>query len=71
LTEEQVQAILVGPLQEASVFLNAGPRIFDTNGSQVRVPKLTAMDAPAWTDENTLITEVDATVGEVYFSRRP
>ena len=35
LTKEQVQAILVQPLTAASVFLAAGPRIFDTNGSPV------------------------------------
>ncbi len=29
LTEQQVQHILVQPLQQASVFLAAGPRIFD------------------------------------------
>lgn len=65
LTQEQVQAILVEPLQAASVFLAAGPRIFDTNGSPVRVPKLTSMEAPAWHGENELITEVDADFGEV------
>lgn len=60
LTAEQVQAILIQPLQAASVFLAAGPRVFDTNGSPVRIPKLVDMDAPAWVGENTLIPEVDA-----------
>ena len=46
LTTEQVIAILVEPLQAASVFLAAGPRIFDTNGSPVRIPKLNGMTAP-------------------------
>lgn len=40
LTQEQVQRILVQPLEATAVFLAAGPRIFDTNGSQVRVPKM-------------------------------
>lgn len=65
LTREQVQAILVEPLEQASIFLASGPRIFDTDGSPVRVPTLTAMDAPAFIGENTQITEVDATFDEV------
>ena len=65
LTREQVQAILVEPLEQASVFLAAGPRIFDTDGSPVRVPKLTAMDAPAFIGENTQIDEVEGTFDEV------
>ena len=40
LTTEQVQRILVQPLEAVSVFLAAGPRVFDTNGSQVRIPKM-------------------------------
>lgn len=43
LTAEQVQAILVQPLMAAGVFLTAGPRIFDTNGSPDRIPKLVSM----------------------------
>ncbi len=66
LTEQQVQHILVKPLEQASVFLSAGPRIFDvTAAGSVRVPKLVSMTAPAWHAENELITEVDATFGEV------
>lgn len=65
LTAEQVQAILVEPLVAASVFLAAGPRIFDTNGSQVRIPKLNTMGVPSWHGENELINEVDADFGEV------
>ncbi len=66
LTEQQVQHILVQPLQQASVFLAAGPRIFDvTAAGVVRIPKLVSMAAPAWHGENELITEVDPTFGEV------
>jgi predicted phage gp36 major capsid-like protein len=66
LTEQQVQHILVKPLEQASVFLAAGPRIFDvTAAGVVRVPKLVSMTAPGWHGENELITEVDATFGEV------
>lgn len=65
LTTEQVQSILVEPLETASVFLASGPRIFDTDGSTVRVPKLSSMGAPSWHGENEQITEVDADFGEV------
>ncbi len=66
LTAEQVQAILVQPLTAASVFLAAGPRIFDvTAAGVVRVPTLVGMDAPSWHGENEQINEVNATFAEV------
>lgn len=65
LTAEQVQAILVKPLEQASVFLAAGPRLFDTNGSPVRIPKMGAPTAPDWIAENEEITEVDASFDEI------
>lgn len=65
LTQEQVQAILVQPLEAASVFLASGPRIFDTNGSPVRVPKLGGPTSPSWHSENEQISEVDPTFDEV------
>ena len=66
LTREQVQAILVQPLMAASVFLAAGPRIFDvTAAGPVRIPKLVGMGQPNWHGENELITEVDPDFDEV------
>lgn len=66
LTQEQVQAILVRPLEDRSVFLAAGPRVFDTNGSQVRIPKMGAPIAdPGWTGENELIPERDPGFDEI------
>lgn len=66
LTEAQVQHILVKPLEQASVFLAAGPRIFDvTAAGPVHIPKLVSMTAPSWHGENELIAEVGATFGEV------
>ena len=59
LTAEQVQAVLIRPLEDASQFLAAGPRVFDTNGSPVRIPKLGATGAPDWYGENELIDDVD------------
>lgn len=65
LTAEQVQKILVKPLEQQSVFLAAGPRIFDSNGSAVRIPKLGAPTSPSWYGQNELIGEVDPTFDEV------
>jgi HK97 family phage major capsid protein len=66
LTREQVLAILVQPLQAASVFLAAGPRIFDvTAAGPVRIPRLDGMTSPNWHGENEQITEVEADFGEV------
>lgn len=65
LTREQVQAILVKPLEDKSVFLASGPRVFDTDGSPVRIPKMGAATNPDWIGENELITEKDVTFDEV------
>ena len=65
LTQEQVQRILIQPLTAASTFLASGPRIFDTDGNQIRIPTLAGMTTPAWHGENELITEVEPDFGEV------
>jgi HK97 family phage major capsid protein len=66
LTREQVLAILVQPLKAASVFLAAGPRIFDvTAAGPVRIPRMDGMTPPNWHGENEQITEVEADFGEV------
>lgn len=65
LTQEQVQKVLVKPLEDSAIFLNSGARIFDSNGSQVRVPKLGAATHPTFVGENELIPEVDAEFDEV------
>ncbi|MGI8699622.1 MAG: phage major capsid protein, partial [Nocardioidaceae bacterium] len=65
LTAEQVQRILVQPLEAASTFLAAGPRIFDS-ANQVRIPKLGGpITDPGWTGENELIPERDVTFDEI------
>ncbi len=58
LTATQVATVLVRPLETQSVFLAAGPRIFDTAGP-LRIPKLGAPTDPAWHGESELITEVN------------
>jgi HK97 family phage major capsid protein len=65
LTQEQVQKVLLQPLEDASVVLSSGVRIFDSNGSPVRVPKMGPATSPGWFGENELIGEVDPTFDEV------
>lgn len=64
LTAEQVQKILVQPLEQASTFLASGPRIFDS-ANQIRIPKLTAGTTPGWYDENAQIADDDAEFDEI------
>ena len=64
LTREQVQTILVKPLEASSIFLAAGPRIFDS-ASPVRIPKLGGPVSPDWIGENEQITEKDVDFDEI------
>ncbi|WP_422748597.1 phage major capsid protein [Mycobacterium sp. WMMD1722] len=64
LTREQVAAILVKPLEEASKFLASSPRVFDT-ASELRIPKLGGPTTVTWVGENELIPESDPGFDEV------
>lgn len=64
LTAEQVAKILVKPLEAASVFLAAGPRIFDTAGP-LRIPKAPKASDVSFVGENELIPEVNPDFDEV------
>lgn len=64
LVPEVVANILVTPLEAASAFLAAGPRIIDTAGP-VKVPTMAAPTTPAWHGQGELITEVDPHFGEL------
>ena len=64
LTAEQVQKVLVAPLETASVFLAAGPRIFDTAGP-LRIPKAPGASDVSFVGENELIPEVNPDFDEV------
>lgn len=57
LTQEQVSTILTAPLEQASLFIAAGPSIFDTNGSPIRVPFLPRATELEFVGENELIPE--------------
>jgi HK97 family phage major capsid protein len=64
LTAENVQSILVQPLETASAFLASGPRIFDS-AQPVRIPKMGGPTDPDWHGENEQITEVDPDFDEI------
>ena len=64
LTAEQVQRILVQPLEARSEFLASGPRIFDTAGP-VRIPKMGTGTDPQWYGENEQIVDQDVAFDEV------
>lgn len=67
LTQEQVQKVLVQPLEKKSVFLAAVPsrNVFNSNGSPVRVPKLPSPTSPEWIAENEQITEKNPQFDEI------
>lgn len=67
LTREQVATILTKPLEQASVFLAAGPRIYDTTGP-LRIPTAPAPagpDALSWIGESEQIPEHDPEFDEL------
>lgn len=58
ITTEIVARLLVAPLEAASVFLASGVRVFDSDGSPVRVPRLDGMTAaPQWIGEGEVIPD--------------
>lgn len=67
LTQAQVQAMLVEPLEQQSVFLSAGPTIFETDGNAVRIPKAPSSEYGQleWVAENEQIPEQDYDFSEL------
>ena len=73
LTREQVSTTLIQPLQQASVFLAAGPRMFDTaGGNTLRIPTIPALvDSDGdpyvheWVGENEPIPEAEIDTDEL------
>lgn len=66
LVPTQVASILTQPLEKASRFLEAGPRIIDTPGP-LRVPSMAAAtdQSSHWYGQNELIGETDPDFGEL------
>ena len=64
LTAEQVQSVLVAPLEAKSVFLSSGARIVDTAGP-LRMPKGASPVTPDWYGQNEQIDESDPSFDEL------
>lgn len=65
LTAEQVQKVLVKPLEQSSLFLSSGVQIIDTAGP-VRIPKGPNSGAtPQWHGQNEQISESDPSFDEL------
>ena len=64
ILSEQVQSLLVQPLEAQSVVLASGPRIFDS-ASPIRIPKLVSSAEPAWVGEGELIPDHDVEFDEL------
>lgn len=64
LIQEQVQQLLVQPLQQASTFLSAGPTILDSN-SPVRIPRIAAGTTAGFVGEGQLISDGSVTFDEI------
>lgn len=65
LTAEQVNTILLKPLEAKSLAFQSGAQIIDTDGSQVRLPSLATVGTPSWVGENELIPETALEDGEI------
>lgn len=66
LTAEEVLALLITPLDQASRFLAAGPRVFDSpTGDPLRIPAFDSVEEAEWHGENEQITEADPDPNEV------
>lgn len=64
ILQEQVQSLLIEPLEAQSIVLNSGVRIFDT-ASPIRIPKLVGSSEPGWVGEGELIPEHEVDFDEV------
>ncbi|CQD11899.1 phage major capsid protein, HK97 [Mycobacterium lentiflavum] len=64
LLQSQVANLLVQPLAQASTFLAAGPRIFDTS-DQLRIPRIASGISAGFVAEGAQITDSDVSFDEV------
>ncbi|KAB1942290.1 phage major capsid protein [Brevibacterium linens] len=64
LLQEQVQSILIQPLEAKSVVLKSGVKIYDS-ASPLRIPKLVSSSDPSWVGEGEEIPEANVEFDEV------
>lgn len=65
LTQDQVERLLILPLQERSTYLSQGFPMFTSNGEPIKLPSLTSMGTATFVAQGTAIPEVSAVTSEI------
>ena len=65
LTQDQVERLLIMPLQERSTYLSQGFPTFTSNGEPIKIPSLTSFGTATYVAEGTAIPTVSATTSEI------
>lgn len=65
LTQDQVERLLILPLQERSTYLSQGFPMFTSNGEPILIPSLTSFGTATFVAQGTAIPEVNAVTSEI------
>lgn len=65
LTQDQVERLLIMPLQERSTYLSQGFPTFVSNGEPIKVPSLSSLGTASYVAQGSAIPEVSATTSEI------
>lgn len=65
LTQDQVERLLIYPLQERSTYMQQGFPVFTSNGEPIKLPSLTSFGTATFVAQGTAIPEVNASTSEV------
>jgi HK97 family phage major capsid protein len=65
LTQDQVERLLIMPLQERSTYLQQGFPTFVSNGEAIKIPSLSSLGTATYVAEGTAIPQVTATTSEI------
>lgn len=65
LTRDEIERMLIQPLQQASTFLRVGSPQFTSNGEAVKIPSLTSMGSASYVAEGSAVPDVTPTTSEI------
>jgi HK97 family phage major capsid protein len=65
LTQDQVERLLIYPLQERSTYMAQGFPVFTSNGEPIKLPSLTSFGTATFVAQGTAIPVVNASTSEV------
>ena len=65
LTQDQVERLLIMPLQERSTYLSQGFPTFVSDGEPIKVPSLSSLGTAGYVAQGSAIPEVAATTSEI------